>query len=142
VTQVWITDDELRAARERLAAGIPGYVDPAAYGAARMDGGELTFGYVNPPGGEHRLPAAVLATVAGYVDRTSVVPLDREHFTAAIDLLAPAEAATHWEHPNLWSWRELLAGAGPDSTYLAFFVADADDPPVSAEDAAFRERWS
>lgn len=142
MTQVWITDDELRAARERLAAGIPGYVDPAAYGAARMDGGELTFGYVNPPGGEHRLPAAVLATVAGYVDRTSVVPLDREHFTAAIDLLAPAEAATHWEHPNLWSWRELLAGAGPDSTYLAFFVADADDPPVSAEDAAFRERWS
>jgi hypothetical protein len=142
VTQVWITDDELRAARERLAAGIPGYVDPAAYGAARMEGGELTFGYVNPPGGEHRLPAAVLATVAGYVDRTSVVPLDREHFTAAIDLLAPAEAATHWEHPNLWSWRELLAGAGPDSTYLAFFVADADDPPVSAEDAAFRERWS
>ncbi len=139
---MWITDDDLRTARERLAADIPGYLDPAAYGAARVDGGELTFGHVNPPGGEHRLPAVVLATVARYVDRTAVVPLDREQFTAAIDLLAPAEAATHWDHPNLWSWRELLAGAGPDSTFLAFFVADAGDPPVSAEDTAFRERWS
>jgi len=139
---VWITDDDLRAARERLAADIPGYVHPAAYGAARVDDGELTFGHVNPPGGEHRLPATVLATVAGYVDSTAVVPLDRELFSAAIELLAPAEAATHWEHPNLWSWRELLAGAGPGSTYVAFFVADAGDPPVSAEDKAFRARWT
>jgi hypothetical protein len=139
---VWITDDDLRAARERLAAAIPGFVQPAAYGTARVDGGELTFGHVNPPDGEHLLPGTVLATVAGYVDRTTVVPLDRAQFSAAIDLLAPAEAATHWEHPNLWSWRELLAGAGPESTYLAFFVADAGDPPVSAEDTAFRTRWT
>ena len=46
----------------------------------------------------------------------------------------------HWEHPNLWSWRELLDGAAPDSTFVAFFLADPEDEPVDAHDAAFRDR--
>lgn len=135
MTQAWVTDDDLRTARERLIAALPGYVHPAAYGTARVDGAELTFGHVNPPGGEHRLPAAVLATVCGYVDRTGVFPVD---LAAAVELLAPAETATHWEHPNLWSWRDLLSGARPTSTYLAFLVTEPTDPPVSPHDAAFR----
>ena len=55
--------------------------------------------------------------------------------------LAPAEAALHWEHPNLWSWRELLEGARADSTFVAFFVADPADAPVDDLDAGFRARF-
>jgi hypothetical protein len=58
----------------------------------------------------------------------------------AVDLLAPAEAAVHWEHPDLWSWRELLRQAGPDARFVASFVADPDDPPADDRDAAFRVR--
>jgi hypothetical protein len=125
--EAWRTDEELAAARQRYAAGIPGYVPPGAYGVARLDLHRLTFGAVNDVGSIHRLPAAVLASVCGYTSRTE-----------AVRRLAPAEAAVHWEHPNLWSWRELLDGADPSSTFVAFFVADPADAPVDEHDAAFR----
>jgi hypothetical protein len=123
VSDAWPTDEDLRAARERFAARIPGYVQPTAYTLARKDPGGLTFGYLNGPGGEHKLPAAVLASVCGYVNRSAVFRLSRDQAAKAVELLAPAEAATHWEHPNLWSWRRLLAGAKHGSSFLAYFVA-------------------
>jgi hypothetical protein len=142
VPESWRTDEDLQAARERFAAEIPGFVPPAAYAVARRDGEELTFGHVNEPGGMHRLPAAVLASVCGYVATTGVHPLSREQLAEAVERLAPAEAATHWAHPNLWSWRQLLADASPDSTFLACFLADVADPPVDAADARFRRALS
>lgn len=121
----WPTDEDLRAAYHRFAARIPGYVQPTAYTLARRDTVGLTAGYLNRPGGEHKLPAAVLASVCGYVNRSGVFRLTREQVAEAVELLAPAEAATHWEHPNLWSWRELLGAADPRSSFLAYFVAPA-----------------
>jgi hypothetical protein len=40
--EAWRTDAELASARERFAAGIPGYVLPPAYGVARLDAEGLT----------------------------------------------------------------------------------------------------
>jgi hypothetical protein len=136
--EAWVTDDDLRAARERFAANIPGYVMPAAYGVARKDGSELTFGYINPFGSARLLPAVVLASITGYVATTKVVPMDRELFAAAIERLTPAEAAIHLSHPNLWSWRELLSGGDADCTFLAFFVVSADDAVLDENDQRFR----
>ena len=136
--EAWRTDEELAAARQRYAAGIPGYVPPGAYGVARLDLHRLTFGAVNDVGSIHRLPAAVLASVCGYTSRTATFPLSSADLAEAVRRLAPAEAAVHWEHPNLWSWRELLDGADPSSTFVAFFVADPADAPVDEHDAAFR----
>jgi len=94
---------------------------------------------VNEPGGVHRLPAAVLASVCGYAATSGVFPLTRDQLAEAVERLAPAEAATHWEHPNLWSWRELLADAGPGSEFRAFFLTDPADPPLpGGVDAEFR----
>lgn len=42
-------------------------------------------------------------------------------------------------HPNLWSWRDLMTRASGNSTFLAFFVADANDPTVDQNDARFRQ---
>lgn len=141
MAETWVTDDDLRDAGQRYAAGIPGYAPPAAHGVARKDGGELTFGHVNPPGAARPLPAVVMASVCGYVATTGVFHLDRERFAEAVARLTPAEAATHIPHPNLWTWRELLAGGGADSTFLAFYVASAGDPVVDEDDARFRARF-
>ena len=141
MAETWATDEELRAAVERFAAGIPGYAAPAAHGVARKDGAELTFGHVNPPGAARPLPAVVMASVCGYVATTGVFHLDRAGFAEAVSRLTPAEAATHIPHPNLWTWREVLAGGDEASTFLAFYVADAEDPVVDADDARFRERF-
>jgi hypothetical protein len=134
----WETDEDLSAARERFAAAIPGFVHPAAYAVARRDGGRLIFGHVNEPGGTHRLPATVLASVCGYAATTGVYPLSREQLAEAVERLTPAEAATHWAHPNLWSWRELLADASASSDFLGFFAVDTADPTVDDDDAQFR----
>ena len=128
--EAWRTDEDLLAARTRFAATIPGYVQPVAYGMARLDDGELTFAHVNRPGGAHLLPAVVLASVCGHVADTGTYRMTHAQFATAIELLAPAEAATHWDHPNLWSWRELLRTASADSTFVAFFVRDLDDPTL------------
>lgn len=136
----WDTDEKLTAARERFAAKIPGYVHPAAYAVARVDGDKLTFGAVNGFDGVHNLPAVVLATVCGYTSETATFELTARQLAEAAELLAPAEAATHWDHPNLWSWRELLDGAEPTSTFVAFYLTAPGDPAVNALDTAFRAR--
>jgi len=123
--------------RQRFAEQIPNFALPAAYSVARMDGAGLTFGHVNALGAVRPLPAVVLASVCGYVATTAVYRLEHQQLVEAIELLAPAEAATHMPHPNLWSWRE-LAVRGADSSFLAFFVARAEDPPVNEHDARFR----
>jgi hypothetical protein len=134
----WATDDDLFAARCRFADRIPGFKPPAAYSVARLDDGRLTFGHVNDPTSEHRLPAVVLASFCGYTDRTGTFPLSAERFSLAVAALAPAEAATHWEHPNLWSWRRLLEEAGPESTFIAFYLTGLGDPVTDDHEAAFR----
>ncbi|MFC0534009.1 hypothetical protein [Phytohabitans kaempferiae] len=141
MTEAWVTDDDLRAAGARFAAGIPGYTAPAAHGVARRDGTELTFGHVNPPGALRPLPAVVMASICGYVATTAVFRMDRQRFAEAVARLTPAEAATHIPHPNLWTWRELLAGADAESEFLVFYVASVDDPVVDEDDARFRERF-
>jgi hypothetical protein len=97
------------------------------------------LGHVNALGAVRPLPAVVLASVCGYVATTGIYRLDHEQFAETVERLAPAEAATHMPHPNLWSWRDLLIDAGADSTFLAFFVAAVNDPPVDQDDAQFRQ---
>ncbi|GAA0910261.1 hypothetical protein GCM10009557_84730 [Virgisporangium ochraceum] len=138
MAETWVTDDDLRAAQQRFAARIPGFVLPAAYTVARSDPSGLTFGHANAFGAVRPLPATVLAAVAGYVATTGVFRLGRDRMATVVERLAPAEAATHKPHPNLWSWRDLLDGVGDDSEFLAFFVADPADPPVDGDDARFR----
>ena len=58
----------------------------------------------------------------------------------AIELLTPAEAAKHVEHPNLWSWRRLAADSRPDSTFVAFLVRHTSDDVTNEMDRVFRWR--
>lgn len=136
----WTTTAQLVAAVQRFTAELPEYACPVAFSIARRDGPRLVFGELNPIGNTRRLPAVILASVCGYRSRTGSYPLTTEQMAHAVHLLAPAEAATHMDHPNLWSWRALLDGAKTTSTFVAFYLARADDGAVDCLDAEFRRR--
>jgi hypothetical protein len=131
----WETVEKITLARERLITDIPGWHLPAAYGVATVDGeGRVAFARANI--GVHPLPAVVLATVLGHQTGSASYPLDSETLAQAVRLLAPAEACTAYEHPNLATWREVQQTVEAGGTAVAVFLADpdyaGDDPAVAA----------
>lgn len=131
----WETVDQIAAARERLIADLPGWHLPAAYGiATRHDTGALTFARTNV--GVHPLPAAVMATVLGHSGESASYVLDSTSLALMIRLLAPAEACTAYDHPNLATWREVQKTLNAGGTALAVFLKDltytGDDPAIRA----------
>jgi len=139
----WSTPDGLAAIREHLAARLDGWRQPVAYAVGLSPASsspEWVFAHVNAPGGCHGLPAVILATVLRHDGSTATLPLSRSELAAAVQSLAPAEACTELEHPNLAAWREVLAEleGNPAREARAVFVADLDDPVSSEADGSMR----
>jgi hypothetical protein len=133
--ETWETVEKITAARERLIADLPGWRLPAAYGIATVDAdGTVTFTRANI--GVHPLPAVVMTTVLGHGTESAAYLLDATSLDQAIRLLAPAEACTAYEHPNLATWREVRKALDTGATAVAVFLADldytGDDPAVRA----------
>lgn len=124
----WTTTEEIAAARGRLEDAIDGYERPAAYALGLTVPGEAGTGAVFPlvNQGANFLPAVVLATVCGHARGTATYVLDEEQLQEAIDLLAPAEACTAYDHPNLAAWRRLRAERAdrPGAQVVAVFLGD------------------
>ncbi|KAA1425620.1 pyridoxamine 5'-phosphate oxidase family protein [Nocardioides antri] len=135
----WSTLAGLAAIRERLAAQIDGWEYPVSYGLA-VDG---EFVHVNEPGGTHKLPAVVLATVLKHDGGTATLEVSRQQLDEAITALAPAAACTEVDHPNLAAWRAIAArlDANGGGSVAAVFVRSTDDPVGSELDAVLRSRW-
>lgn len=119
---------------------MPGFALPAAYSVARCEGDLFTFAHVNEVGGTHELPAAVLATVCGYRHGNAAFPFTRVELEEAVELLAPAEPCKAFDHPNLWSWRRLLADSESDASFVAIFIADIGVSATSAAEVSLRAR--
>ncbi|MBM6403234.1 hypothetical protein JQN72_03100 [Phycicoccus sp. CSK15P-2] len=139
----WSTRDGLAAIKTHLAARIEGWRPPVAYAVGispATSSPEWVFPHVNAPGGEHGLPAVVLATILGHDGSTATLPLGRADLEAAVESLSPAEACTDVPHPNLAAWREVLheLDGNPAREALAVFVADLADPVASEADASMR----
>ena len=133
----WATKEEIIAARERLEAAHSGWRRPAAYGVGLVKDEGTVFGLVNE-GGNH-LPAVVLARVLGHRQGTATYPVSTDLLEEAVADLAPAEACTDYDHPNLHHWRELLTRAATgEGRLVAVFVGDRTDPPVDEHDRALR----
>ena len=130
----WVTPDDLRAARERFAASIPGWVQPVVHGLVTTIDGVTRVQVVS--GLDHRLPAVVLGSVIGRVSGTATLSVTTQQLAEAAQLLAPAEAALHCPHPNLWAWRRVLS-EGPTAIY-AVFIDDLTDEPSSEFDTLLR----
>lgn len=137
IEERWTTDADLAAARERFETQVPGYVPPTAYALARRDAAGLVFGHVNEVGAKRGLPAAALAVVCGYSNHSGSFAVRVDQVEEVLRRLAPAEAATHVPHPNIWSWRTLLQDAREDHEFVAFYLTCDDDPPRTTDEAEF-----
>ena len=136
MNESWVTDDDLRNAYLAFAAQIDGWAEPELHGVVEVArDGTRTVTTANER--NHRLPGVVLATVLGRVAGTETWELSLEQLAAAVELLSPAEAAVHMEHPNILAWRRLLE----EKPYRleAVFVDDLDDEPSSEADGLLRE---
>ncbi len=139
----WSTPEGLAAIRAHLAARIDGWREPVAHAVGlspATSSPEWVFPHVNAPGGAHGLPAVVLATVIGHDGSTATLDLAHGDLVAAVESLAPAEACTSVEHPNLHAWREVLAelDSNPARSAVAVFVSDLEDPVTSEADGSMR----
>ena len=139
----WSTVDGLAAIREHLAARIEGWRQPVAYAVALSPASsspEWDFAHVNTPDGRHGLPAVVLATILGHDGSTASLPVSAHQLAAAVESLAPAQACTAVDHPNLAAWRAALADleGNPAREAVAVFVADLHDPVTSEADGSMR----
>jgi hypothetical protein len=95
----WETPEQIAAALRRFEAATPGWTRPRAHGL--ISDGEVAVWNV----GAHTLPAVVMAGVLGHDGSTAALPVSAEQLHRAIELLTPAEACTHYDHPNLEAWR-------------------------------------
>lgn len=125
------TLEGLAALRSEYSARIDGWAAPLAWGVAVGD----SFPHVNLPGGMHGLASVALALGIGHDGSSATLALTPDQLAAAIELLAPAEACTSVEHPNLAIWRRALASG---EALAAVFVADLSDPVTSELDGALR----
>jgi hypothetical protein len=108
----WVTIEEIAAARERFETGNVGYQPPSAHGL--IVDGEVAVWNV----GNHLLPPAVLCSVIGHDGSTAAIPISPAQLGDAIATLAPAEACTFYDHPNLEAWRHARG-----STVVAIFIS-------------------
>ena len=139
----WSTTEGLAAIRDHLAERIDGWRQPVAHAVGlspATSSPEWVFMHVNTPGGRHGLPAVVLASVLHHDGTTASLPLSSSALAAAVESLAPAEACTDVDHPNLAAWRSVLADleSNPAREAVAVFVADLDDPVTSEADGSMR----
>jgi hypothetical protein len=135
----WSTPEEIRAARAKFEAAIPGWRYPVTYGVGRRVGSRIEFARVDTE--LHKLPAVILATVCGHTGGSASYIVDHATFDHAIELLTPAEADTSQDHPNLWAWRRFRATLSGTDEVVAVFDADptrpSDHPDVLAMRAEF-----
>jgi hypothetical protein len=133
VTEGWSSTEEIVAARDRFEEAL-GWRRPAAYAVGRDVGGQIEFGRINIA--ENYLPGVILATVAGHRSGTGSYQMSAAALDEAITLLAPAEACTEYQHPNLNTWKHLRADIGPHEYVVAVFIDDlathTNDPGAAA----------
>lgn len=139
------TPEKIDAVVADMAASMHGWVPPAAYGVTLVPEDALgttavRFPVVNV--GVHGFPALALGEVTGRRDETATYEVRADVLARAVEIVAPAEAATMYQHPNLESWRRILEDltVTPGGRIFAVFIASLDDPVSSPYDEALREQ--
>lgn len=141
----WETPEAIAAAMRELTDSMPGWRPCAAHGVVLVPPdasgtGDVRFPVVNV--GAHGLPALVLGVITGRRNETATYELDRSQLERAVAMLAPAEAAEMYQHPNIIAWRAMLDRwpAEPEAQVFAVFISSLDDPVSSPYDQALRHQ--
>lgn len=139
------TPEKIDAVMADMVASMPGWVPPVAYGVTLVPVEALgttavRFPVVNV--GVHGFPALALGEVTGHRAGTATYEVSAVEIGRAVEIVAPAEAAAMYQHPNLNSWRRLLEdlSEAPGGRIFAVFIASLDDPVSSPYDEALRQQ--
>jgi hypothetical protein len=143
--ETWDTADKIANAMQRFGDRMHGWRAPAAYGVVLvpqscLGTSSVRFPVVNVP--VHGLPAMVMGLITGRRSETGTYDLSPSELNAAIALLAPAEAARMFNHPNLLAWRKIAADwrGAPLAQAFVVFVADFSHDVTSSYDEALRRQ--
>ena len=143
--ETWETPEKIAVAMRRFAGRMRGWEAPAAYGVvlvpqSRLGTSAVHFSVVNVP--VHGLPAMVMGLLTGRRSEAGTYDLSPSELDGAIALLAPAEAARMFNHPNLFAWRQIAADWRRDPSAQAFvvFIADFSDEVTGPYDEALRHQ--
>lgn len=139
------TPEKIDAVMRRMVDSMPGWVPPVAYGVVLVPPDAIGTTLVRFPVvnvGVHGFPALALAEVTGRRSETATYEVSADDLNRAVDIVAPAEAATMYQHPNLKSWRNILAelSSASGGRIFAVFIASMDDPISSSYDEALRRQ--
>jgi GNAT superfamily N-acetyltransferase len=109
-------------AHSQIDSAVPDLVNAPVFGVGvrRAGSGVEEWPFLNT-GPEHVLPGRILAVAVGYRSGSARIEISEPTLEAAIALLAPAGAATFYEHPNLNAWKALHATLQPGDTVIARF---------------------
>ena len=139
MNETWSTTEQIAAKLAEFEDALgPRWERPLAWGILHEDAeGRIVVDRAEAGDQRHMLAMTVLATITGDSRSTHVTRLDAAELDAAITMLAPAEACTAYEHPNLRTWRYLREEIGETGTAIAAFtraidIADPDDPHLAA----------
>lgn len=145
VAEQWDTPEKIDAAARMLVDTLPGWVPPAAHGVVLVPPDsigtpEVTFPVVNVDA--HGLPALVMGAITGRRFETATYEVEAEKLKQAVDMLAPAEAATMYQHPNLHAWRTILRRltSEPTGRIFAVFIASLEAATSGPYDQALRRQ--
>lgn len=103
---VYRTAEQFQMLRHQFDSVLPGLDLPVEY-CVRPVGVDGFQQFVNVIA-LHRLPVRILGMVTGHRSGSACLQASRRVVEDAVLLLGPAEAATIFDHPNLWSWRRAL----------------------------------
>lgn len=139
MTETWSTPEQIAAKLAEFEAALASHWDrPAAWGVMHENAeGRIIVDRAEAGEQRHMLALVVLATVVGDCCGTYVARFDAAELDLAIAMLAPAEACTEYEHPNLRAWRYLREEIGESGTAVAVFtraldIEDPEDPYLAA----------
>jgi hypothetical protein len=141
MTEMWSTVEQIAAKLTEFESALgPRWERPFAWVVMHEDGdGRIVVDRAEAGEQRHLLAMAVLATVVGYGYGSSVTVtrIDAATLDRAIATLAPAEACTAYQHPNLRAWRQLREVIGEGGSAVVVFtqdidIADPQDPHAAA----------
>lgn len=138
------TPEKINAVMAAMAASMPGWVPPLSTGHARPDG-RIRNNVRPPPRREPRcawLPSAGLGRGTGRRGETATYEVSADALAHAADIVAPVEAATIYQRPNLSRgaacWRICPPPSG--GRILAVFIASLENPGSGPYDEALRQQ--
>jgi hypothetical protein len=139
VAETWSTVEQITAKLAEFEAALgPHWERPLAWGVMHQDhDGRIVVDRAEVGTQRHLLAMVVLATVVGHGHGTTVTRIDAATLDRAIAMLAPAEACTAYEHPNLRTWRRLREEIGDSGSAVAVLtqsieIAESQEPYTAA----------